>query len=175
MAGNSFRKTRIGLVRCSSDVVVHCAWAEWVVCLTCHIVGCCGRSYVEFRLLDVLLETVHHDRQSTPADCADVELIQLDGPLRVGSGPGEEIFIGPLSRGGIDKNIYTKREVLSFNCKGTWSSCERVICYNRQTIYYRERQTHTQHIRAPGSRNLERLIPPPKSSALTVFMTLYVK
>lgn len=160
MASNSFRKTRIGLVQNSSDVVVHCAWAKWVVCLTCHIVGCCGRSYVECRLLDVL-ETVHHYRKVNQQTSADVELIQLDGPLRVGSGPGEEIFIRPLSRGGIDKNIYTKEERLSFSCKSTWSSCERVIWYNRQTLYCRESQTHTQHIRAPGSHNLERFIPPP--------------
>jgi len=104
---------------------------------------------VECRLLDILLETVHHCRKGNQQSCADVELIQLDGPLRVGSGPGEELFIGPLSRGGIDKNIYTKWEGLSFNCKGTWSSCERVIWYNRQTIYYRERQHNTFGPRGP--------------------------
>jgi hypothetical protein len=80
--------------------------------------------------------------------------------MRVVSGPGEEIFIGPLSRGGIDKNIYPKWERLSFNCKGTWDWSERFNWYNRQTIYYRGR-THIQHCRAPGSRNLERLATPP--------------
>jgi hypothetical protein len=55
-------------------------------------------------------------------------------PPRVGLGPGGKIVSGTPSKGGPAKNIYSKSEILTLSCRGTWAWSERVNLYNRQIM-----------------------------------------
>lgn len=58
--------------------------------------------------------------------------------------------LGPPSKGGSAKNLYTKSARLTLNCRATWALSVRVNLYNRQTLLLPREPKHMQHSQAQG-------------------------
>jgi hypothetical protein len=62
--------------------------------------------------------------------------------LRAGSGPSENIFLGPSNIVEPAKHLYTKLERLTLSGRVTWFWSEKANLYSRQTVIL-SRETKT--------------------------------